>query len=71
MRWTVSENKDKKEAAEKPIISKPSNFEHTVHVGYDPATGEFTVSSFLFFIRVNALDMHGKIADLDIRQFDI
>ena len=50
MRWTVSENKDKKEAAEKPIISKPSNFEHTVHVGYDPATGEFTVSSFLFFM---------------------
>ncbi|PAV61573.1 hypothetical protein WR25_03125 isoform I [Diploscapter pachys] len=38
----LKKNKDKKEAAEKPIISKPSNFEHTVHVGYDPATGEFT-----------------------------
>ncbi|KRX44569.1 Serine/threonine-protein kinase pak-1, partial [Trichinella nativa] len=27
---------------EKPIISPPSNFEHTVHVGYDAQTGEFT-----------------------------
>ncbi|VDN52440.1 unnamed protein product [Dracunculus medinensis] len=24
------------------MISLPSNFEHTVHVGYDPQTGEFT-----------------------------
>ena len=30
---------------EKPIISSPSNFEHTVHVGFDPLTGEFTVST--------------------------
>ena len=29
---------------EKPVISEPSNFEHTVHVGFDPMTGEFTVS---------------------------
>ena len=28
---------------EKPVISLPSNFEHTVHVGFDPHTGEFTV----------------------------
>lgn len=27
---------------EKPVISPPSNFEHTVHVGFDPHTGEFT-----------------------------
>ncbi|XP_014779007.1 serine/threonine-protein kinase PAK 3 isoform X3 [Octopus bimaculoides] len=27
---------------EKPVISHPSNFEHTVHVGFDPHTGEFT-----------------------------
>uniref|UniRef100_A0AC34QI38 Non-specific serine/threonine protein kinase n=1 Tax=Panagrolaimus sp. JU765 TaxID=591449 RepID=A0AC34QI38_9BILA len=26
----------------KPVISLPSNFEHTVHVGYNPKTGEFT-----------------------------
>ena len=28
---------------EKPIISSPSNFEHTIHVGFDACTGEFTV----------------------------
>ncbi|CAD6194298.1 unnamed protein product [Caenorhabditis auriculariae] len=38
----LKKNKEKKENTEKPIISKPSNFEHTVHVGYDPSTGEFT-----------------------------
>ncbi|OWF47622.1 Serine/threonine-protein kinase PAK 2 [Mizuhopecten yessoensis] len=27
---------------EKPVISPPSNFEHTVHVGFDSHTGEFT-----------------------------
>ncbi|XP_065163574.1 serine/threonine-protein kinase PAK 1 isoform X2 [Atheta coriaria] len=26
----------------KPNISYPTNFEHTVHVGFDPASGEFT-----------------------------
>ncbi|VDK41023.1 unnamed protein product [Cylicostephanus goldi] len=41
----VKKNREKKETPEKPVISEPSNFEHTVHVGYDPATGEFTVSS--------------------------
>lgn len=29
---------------DKPNISYPTNFEHTVHVGFDPASGEFTVS---------------------------
>ena len=33
--------KDKKEN-DKPVISGPTNFEHTVHVGFDPRTGEFT-----------------------------
>lgn len=28
--------------SDKLIISPPSNFEHTVHVGFDPITGEFT-----------------------------
>ncbi|CAG5136609.1 unnamed protein product, partial [Candidula unifasciata] len=27
---------------DKPVISHPSNFEHTVHVGFDAHTGEFT-----------------------------
>ncbi|XP_063914617.1 serine/threonine-protein kinase Pak [Zophobas morio] len=29
-------------AADKPNISYPTNFEHTVHVGFDPVSGEFT-----------------------------
>lgn len=29
---------------DKPNISYPTNFEHTVHVGFDALTGEFTVS---------------------------
>ncbi|GAB6020807.1 p21 protein (Cdc42 Rac)-activated kinase [Chamberlinius hualienensis] len=33
--------KDRKEN-EKPVISHPTNFEHTVHVGFDAVTGEFT-----------------------------
>ncbi|XP_058840037.1 serine/threonine-protein kinase Pak-like [Topomyia yanbarensis] len=31
----------------KPNISYPTNFEHTVHVGFDAITGEFTVSYLL------------------------
>lgn len=27
---------------EKPNISYPTNFEHTIHVGFDPLTGDFT-----------------------------
>ncbi|CAH1104669.1 unnamed protein product [Psylliodes chrysocephalus] len=29
-------------ASDKPNISYPTNFEHTVHVGFDPISGEFT-----------------------------
>lgn len=36
--------KDKERYNDKPVISLPSDFQHTVHVGYDPHTGEFTVS---------------------------
>ncbi|XP_067127808.1 serine/threonine-protein kinase PAK 2 isoform X2 [Centruroides vittatus] len=36
-----STKKDRKEI-EKPVISPPTNFEHTVHVGFDAVTGEFT-----------------------------
>ena len=31
-----------KEGKDKPNISYPTNFEHTVHVGFDAITGEFT-----------------------------
>lgn len=30
---------------ERPEISLPSDFEHTIHVGFDAVTGEFTVSA--------------------------
>ena len=33
----------------RPIISSPVDFEHTVHVGFDPITGEFTVSLISIF----------------------
>jgi p21-activated kinase 1 len=36
------------DAPEKPNISYPTNFEHTVHVGFDAITGEFTVSARCF-----------------------
>eukprot|EP00794_Sanderia_malayensis_P011044 gene11044-12209_t len=46
-----SDNEKKKKMAfpklfpqskKKPEISLPTQFEHTVHVGFDPVTGEFT-----------------------------
>ena len=39
----LSKNKGIDSAMEKLNISYPTNFEHTVHVGFDPVTGEFTV----------------------------
>uniref|UniRef100_A0A4W3K6S0 non-specific serine/threonine protein kinase n=1 Tax=Callorhinchus milii TaxID=7868 RepID=A0A4W3K6S0_CALMI len=35
---------NKKREKERPEISLPSDFEHTIHVGFDAVTGEFTVS---------------------------
>lgn len=34
----------------KPNISYPTNFEHTVHVGFDAVTGEFTVNINIILI---------------------
>ncbi|XP_055937741.1 serine/threonine-protein kinase PAK 2-like isoform X2 [Argiope bruennichi] len=34
--------KEKKKDPDKIVISPPLNFEHTLHVGFDPDTGEFT-----------------------------
>ncbi|XP_042898261.2 serine/threonine-protein kinase PAK 2 [Parasteatoda tepidariorum] len=34
--------KEKKKDPDKLVISPPLNFEHTLHVGFDPDTGEFT-----------------------------
>ncbi|MEQ2276048.1 Serine/threonine-protein kinase PAK 3, partial [Xenotaenia resolanae] len=36
---------NKKKEKERPEISLPSDFEHTIHVGFDAVTGEFTESS--------------------------
>uniref|UniRef100_A0A672GH81 non-specific serine/threonine protein kinase n=1 Tax=Salarias fasciatus TaxID=181472 RepID=A0A672GH81_SALFA len=33
---------EKKKDKERPEISSPSDFEHTIHVGFDAVTGEFT-----------------------------
>lgn len=38
-------------SSDKPNISYPTNFEHTVHVGFDPVSGEFTVSFTTHFCR--------------------
>lgn len=41
--------KQKGKDSEKPNISYPTNFEHTVHVGFDAITGEFTVRPIKYF----------------------
>lgn len=55
--------------SDKPNISYPTNFEHTVHVGFDAITGEFTVIHFYmlrscmfsmnFCTMSHAIGMHG------------
>lgn len=42
--FSVSFAANKKKEKERPEISLPSDFEHTIHVGFDAVTGEFTVS---------------------------
>lgn len=37
-------SKKKDRDKDRPEISSPSDFEHTIHVGFDAVTGEFTVS---------------------------
>uniref|UniRef100_A0A3B4YPS0 CRIB domain-containing protein n=1 Tax=Seriola lalandi dorsalis TaxID=1841481 RepID=A0A3B4YPS0_SERLL len=39
----ISMKKDRDK--DRPEISSPSDFEHTIHVGFDAVTGEFTVSA--------------------------
>uniref|UniRef100_A0A673XY84 non-specific serine/threonine protein kinase n=2 Tax=Salmoninae TaxID=504568 RepID=A0A673XY84_SALTR len=49
----VSEKGGRKKDRDKdnrPEISSPSDFEHTIHVGFDAVTGEFTVSLSLFLL---------------------
>lgn len=43
--WTLPAGGKKKDRdKDRPEISSPSDFEHTIHVGFDAVTGEFTVS---------------------------
>jgi p21-activated kinase 1 len=48
-----SKNKSKQSNDNKPNISYPTNFEHTVHVGFDVQTGEFTVSCKYMLARMD------------------
>lgn len=49
------------DSKKKPEISYPTQFEHTIHVGFDPVTSEFTVSRKLkLYIRIFALDFRLK-----------
>ncbi|XP_009985617.1 PREDICTED: serine/threonine-protein kinase PAK 2 isoform X2 [Tauraco erythrolophus] len=43
--FSSTEKGSKKKEKERPEISPPSDFEHTIHVGFDAVTGEFTVST--------------------------
>lgn len=47
MMCLLSGGRKKDKDKERPEISPPSDFEHTIHVGFDAVTGEFTVSSHL------------------------
>ncbi|CAH2246484.1 serine threonine- kinase PAK 2 [Pelobates cultripes] len=40
--FSGTEKASKKKDKERPEISPPSDFEHTIHVGFDSVTGEFT-----------------------------
>lgn len=49
------------DSKKKPEISYPTQFEHTIHVGFDPVTSEFTVSRKVkLSIRIFALDFRLK-----------
>lgn len=45
--FVFSRAANKKKEKERPEISLPSDFEHTIHVGFDAVTGEFTVRTSL------------------------
>uniref|UniRef100_A0A7N4P076 CRIB domain-containing protein n=1 Tax=Sarcophilus harrisii TaxID=9305 RepID=A0A7N4P076_SARHA len=40
--FSGTEKESKKKGKERPMISPPSAFQHTVHVGFDAVTGQFT-----------------------------
>lgn len=50
--WFLSGGRKKDRDKERPEISPPSDFEHTIHVGFDAVTGEFTVSFHCLLILI-------------------
>uniref|UniRef100_A0A7N8XJT9 non-specific serine/threonine protein kinase n=1 Tax=Mastacembelus armatus TaxID=205130 RepID=A0A7N8XJT9_9TELE len=54
---------NKKKEKERPEISLPSDFEHTIHVGFDAVTGEFTVSIPLSLQVYNQVYKRGGIPE--------
>ncbi|XP_032248695.1 serine/threonine-protein kinase PAK 3 isoform X2 [Phoca vitulina] len=57
---------NKKKEKERPEISLPSDFEHTIHVGFDAVTGEFTNSPFQTSrpVTVASSQSEGRMPDL-------
>ncbi|KAK2083693.1 Serine/threonine-protein kinase PAK 3 [Saguinus oedipus] len=62
----VASHANKKKEKERPEISLPSDFEHTIHVGFDAVTGEFTNSLFQTSrpVTVASSQSEGKMPDL-------
>uniref|UniRef100_A0A8C6L2N3 non-specific serine/threonine protein kinase n=1 Tax=Nothobranchius furzeri TaxID=105023 RepID=A0A8C6L2N3_NOTFU len=49
---------NKKKEKERPEISLPSDFEHTIHVGFDAITGEFTVGISPSMAEISSPELH-------------
>lgn len=60
--WYSSANKKKEK--ERPEISLPSDFEHTIHVGFDAVTGEFTVSISEALFHLEEFKTHTQLTTL-------
>ncbi|XP_075814746.1 serine/threonine-protein kinase PAK 3 isoform X5 [Microtus pennsylvanicus] len=65
-KWKFQHRANKKKEKERPEISLPSDFEHTIHVGFDAVTGEFTNSPFQTSrpVTVASSQSEGKMPDL-------
>uniref|UniRef100_A0A673N979 non-specific serine/threonine protein kinase n=1 Tax=Sinocyclocheilus rhinocerous TaxID=307959 RepID=A0A673N979_9TELE len=47
--FSAEKGRKKDKDKERPEISNPSDFEHTIHVGFDSVTGEFTALTLSYF----------------------
>uniref|UniRef100_A0A671STL9 non-specific serine/threonine protein kinase n=1 Tax=Sinocyclocheilus anshuiensis TaxID=1608454 RepID=A0A671STL9_9TELE len=57
--FSAEKGRKKDKDKERPEISNPSDFEHTIHVGFDSVTGEFTVSQTLNSVTICLLSVIG------------